>query len=184
MQIKNILHVALRTMDIDATNKFYTDVLRLQVDPNRPDSIPAPGTWLNFGDRQIHVIAGPKAYGDFDHKTYGGGNLDHMAIRAVGFDAWKEHLTKHGVDYRQNNVRAMGQWQLFYPRSERNRDRAAIHRGKRACRRQRSRRDQALHVRLFLEPVHAPRQAEMQPRQPRGEIPRLPGPVPAVQGGI
>jgi hypothetical protein len=90
-----------------------TDVLRLQVDPNRPDSIPAPGTWLNFGDCQIHVIAGPKAYGDFDHKTYGGGNLDHMAIRAVGFDAWKEHLTKHGVDYRQNNVRAMGQWQLF-----------------------------------------------------------------------
>ena len=113
MQIKNILHVAVRTMDIDATNKFYTDVLRLQVDPNRPDSIPAPGTWLNFGDCQIHVIAGPKAYGDFDHKTYGGGNLDHMAIRAVGFDAWKEHLTKHGIDYRQNDVRAMGQWQLF-----------------------------------------------------------------------
>ena len=62
MQLKNILHVAVRTMDIDATNKFYTEVLRLQVDPNRPDSIPAPGTWLNFGDCQIHVIAGPKAY--------------------------------------------------------------------------------------------------------------------------
>ncbi len=113
MQLKNILHVAVRTMDIDATNKFYAEVLRMQVDPNRPDSIPAPGTWLNFGDCQIHVIAGPKAYGEFDTKTYGGGNLDHMAIRAVGFDAWKEHLTKHGVDYRQNNVRALGQWQLF-----------------------------------------------------------------------
>jgi catechol 2,3-dioxygenase-like lactoylglutathione lyase family enzyme len=113
MQLKNILHVAVRTMDIDATNKFYAEVLRMQVDPNRPDSIPAPGTWLNFGDCQIHVIAGPKAYGEFDPKTKGGGNLDHMAIRAVGFDAWKEHLTKHGVDYRQNNVRALGQWQLF-----------------------------------------------------------------------
>ncbi len=113
MQLKNILHVAVRTMDLDATNKFYAEVLRMQVDPNRPDSIPAPGTWLNFGDCQIHVIAGPKAYGEFDLKTYGGGNLDHMAIRAVGFDAWKEHVTRHGVDYRQNNVRAMGQWQLF-----------------------------------------------------------------------
>ncbi len=113
MQLKNILHVAIRTMDIDATNKFYAEVLRMQIDPNRPDSIPAPGTWLNFGDCQIHVIAGPKAYGDFPHDTKGGGNLDHMAIRAVGFDAWKAHVTKHGVDYRQNNVRAMGQWQLF-----------------------------------------------------------------------
>jgi catechol 2,3-dioxygenase-like lactoylglutathione lyase family enzyme len=113
MQLKNILHVAIRTMDVDATNRFYTEVLRMPVDPNRPDSIPAPGTWLNFGDCQIHVIAGPKAYGEFDHKTYGGGNLDHMAIRAVGFDAWKAHVTKHGVDYRQNNVKSLGQWQLF-----------------------------------------------------------------------
>ena len=113
MQLKNILHVAIRTMDIDATNKFYTEVLRLPVDPNRPDSIPAPGTWLNFGDCQIHVIAGPKAYGDFPRDTNGGGNLDHMAIRAVGFDAWKAHVTKHGVDYRQNNVKSLGQWQLF-----------------------------------------------------------------------
>lgn len=113
MQLKNILHVAVRTMDIDATNKFYTEVLRMPVDPNRPDSIPAPGTWLNFGDCQIHVIAGPKAYGEVDHKTEGGGNIDHMAIRAVGFDAWKAHVTRHGIDYRQNNVRALGQWQLF-----------------------------------------------------------------------
>ncbi len=62
MQLKNILHVTVRTMNIDATNKFYTGVLRMPVDPDCPDSIPAPGTWLNFADCQIHVIADPKAY--------------------------------------------------------------------------------------------------------------------------
>jgi hypothetical protein len=59
------------------------------------------------------VISGPKAYGEVDYKTYGAGTIDHMAVRAVGFDAWKDHLTKHGVDYRQNDVKGLGQWQLF-----------------------------------------------------------------------
>ena len=113
MQIKNILHVAIRTMDLDKTNKFYTDVLGMKVDQGRPDSVPAPGTWLDFADCQVHVIAGPKAYGQVDHNTYGGGTIDHMAVRAVGFDEWKEHFVKRGVDYRQNDVKPLGQWQLF-----------------------------------------------------------------------
>jgi catechol 2,3-dioxygenase-like lactoylglutathione lyase family enzyme len=113
MELKSILHLAIRTMDLEKTNRFYTEVMGMKVDPGRPDSVPAPGTWLDFGGCQIHVIAGPRAYGEVDHKTYGGGTVDHMAVRAIGFDAWKEHFLKHGVDYRQNNVVPLGQWQLF-----------------------------------------------------------------------
>jgi catechol 2,3-dioxygenase-like lactoylglutathione lyase family enzyme len=113
MQIKDIIHLAIRTMDLDATMKFYTEVLGLTIDPKRPETIPAPGVWLNFLDTQIHVLAGEKAYGEFDQKTYGGGNVDHMAVRAVGYDAWRAHLEKHGCEYRQNNVKSLGQWQIF-----------------------------------------------------------------------
>jgi catechol 2,3-dioxygenase-like lactoylglutathione lyase family enzyme len=88
MQIKDILHGAVRTMDPAATRRFYRDILGLKVDVNRPDSVPAPGIWLDFGERsQVHVIEGPKAYGPVDHATRGGGNIDHMAVRAVGYDA-------------------------------------------------------------------------------------------------
>jgi catechol 2,3-dioxygenase-like lactoylglutathione lyase family enzyme len=113
MQIKDILHVAIRTMDLDATNKFYAEVLGLKIDPTRPPTIPAPGTWFNFQGTQVHVIAGPNAYGEADRNAFGGGNIDHMAIRAVGYDAWRAHLEKHGCDYRQNDVIALGQWQIF-----------------------------------------------------------------------
>jgi catechol 2,3-dioxygenase-like lactoylglutathione lyase family enzyme len=113
MQIKDILHVAIRTMDLDATRKFYVEVLGLKIDPKRPPTVPAPGVWLDFKDTQIHVIAGEKAYGDVDTGTYGGGNVDHFAVRAVGYDAWRTHLETHGCDYRQNDVKALGQWQIF-----------------------------------------------------------------------
>jgi catechol 2,3-dioxygenase-like lactoylglutathione lyase family enzyme len=113
MQIKDILHVAIRTMDLAATEKFYGEVLGLKVDPKRPASVPAPGVWYDFVGTQIHVIAGPKAYGEEDQSMFGGGNVDHFAVRAVGYDAWRAHLEKHGCDYRQNTVKAFGQWQLF-----------------------------------------------------------------------
>ncbi|MEX2128206.1 MAG: VOC family protein [Xanthobacteraceae bacterium] len=113
MQIKDILHVAIRTMDLDATNKFYTEVLGLKVDPKRPPTIPAPGTWLDYKDTQMHVLAGEKAYGETDTTTFGTGNVDHMAVRAVGYDEWRAHLEKHGCDYRQNDVKSLNQWQIF-----------------------------------------------------------------------
>jgi len=113
MQIKDILHIAIRTMDLEATKKFYGEVLGLAIDPKRPPTVPAPGVWYDFKDTQIHVIAGPKAYGDADQNAFGGGNIDHFAVRAVGFDAWRGHLEAHGCDYRQNTVASLGQWQLF-----------------------------------------------------------------------
>lgn len=113
MKLGDILHIAIRTMDLDATMKFYGEVLGLRVDPNRPPTVPAPGVWYDFQGTQIHVIAGPKAYGDDDQNAYGGANVDHFAIRAEGYDAWRAHLEKHGCDYRQNNVKLLGQWQLF-----------------------------------------------------------------------
>ena len=113
MKLGDILHVAIRTMDLDATTKFYGEVLGLKIDPNRPPTVPAPGVWYDFLGTQIHVIAGPKAYGDTPTDTSGGGNVDHFAVRAVGYDAWRRHLEQHGCDYRQNTVKLLGQWQLF-----------------------------------------------------------------------
>lgn len=114
MELKDILHVTVRTMDLDATNRFYGEVLGMRLDHDRPPTIPAAGTWFDTGRAsQFHIIATEKAYGKVRTDTEGGGNVDHIALRAVGYDAWKARILKHGLDYRENIVKSLGQWQLF-----------------------------------------------------------------------
>ena len=44
---------------LDATQKFYQDVLGLEADPGRPKIPDVPGFWINVGEGgQIHLIGG------------------------------------------------------------------------------------------------------------------------------
>lgn len=112
MPVKDIIHVAIKTMDLEATNKFYIEVLGLKFAPFRP-KMDVPGSWIDFDKTQIHVLAGEKAYGETDIKAYGSGTIDHIAVLAVGYDEMRERFIKHGCPYRQNDIKDAGLWQLF-----------------------------------------------------------------------
>ncbi len=121
-----INHVSIRTTDLDASTRFYADVLGLTVGP-RP-AFPFPGAWMYRGDHAdvanavVHLIGidrqspdGLRGYlGDRDETTLRGtGTIDHVAFFADGLAAMLEHLDSSGVAYRQRTVPSIGLHQVF-----------------------------------------------------------------------
>ena len=48
-------HVSLLVADTARAVDFYTGVLGLEIDPDRPE-LDFPGAWLRVGERQIHLL--------------------------------------------------------------------------------------------------------------------------------
>ena len=119
-------HFSIRTTDLEASRRFYADVLGLTVGP-RPD-FPFPGLWMYRGDHAdmanavVHIIGidptdaqGLKDYlGDQDAATLAGsGAVDHVAFYADGLASMLAHLRGRGVDFRERTVPSVGLHQLF-----------------------------------------------------------------------
>lgn len=119
-------HVAVRTADLEASRRFYVDVLGLVVGP-RPD-FPFPGLWLYTGDSSapadaaVHLIGVAAAGGDglaayLGERAAGGpaghGALDHVAFFATGLDSMRERLARLGIAARERTVPGLGLHQLF-----------------------------------------------------------------------
>ena len=82
-------HFSVRTPDLDASRRFYADVLGLTVGPRPP--FPFPGLWMYRGD-----------HGDVD-----------IAFFADGLKDMLDHLDAQGVACRQRTVPAIGLHQVF-----------------------------------------------------------------------
>ena len=90
MRLLDINHVAIRTLDLDKTNTFYTDVLGMSLAKRPPFDF--PGGWLQIGQTMIHVMSGAAAY-DLEGKFRPmGGSVDHISITAEGFDDYARTL--------------------------------------------------------------------------------------------
>ena len=111
MRLVDINHVAIRTLDLDQTNKFYTEVLGMGLAKRPPFNF--PGSWLQIGQTMIHVMAGDAAY-DTDGKFRpAGGCVDHISISAEGYDDFAGRFTKHGLEWREFAVPEADIVQLF-----------------------------------------------------------------------
>ncbi len=111
MRLVDINHVAIRTMDLDKTNKFYTEVLGMKLAKRPPFDF--PGSWLSIGHTMIHVMAGTAAY-DLEGKFRPmGGTVDHISISAEGFDDYAKRFTDHGLEWREFAVPEADIVQLF-----------------------------------------------------------------------
>ena len=119
-------HFSIRTTDLEASRRFYADVLGLTVGP-RPD-FPFPGLWMYRGDHAdvanavVHLIGidrddpnGLKKYlGDRDVSALkGSGALDHIAFFADGLAGMLAHLRAQAVVFRERTVPSIGLHQLF-----------------------------------------------------------------------
>ena len=111
MPLSDLHHVALKTRDLAASEQFYTDVLGMEK-VDRPD-FDFPGAWLQMGETMFHLMAGYAAQGPDGETYHGSGAVDHLAIKAQGFDAMREKFEISGVKYKENNIRDFGIWQLF-----------------------------------------------------------------------
>lgn len=111
MPLMDINHVAIRTLDLDKTNWFYTDVLGMTL-ANRPP-FDFPGSWLQIGQTMIHVLAGAGAYDQEGKFRPVGGAVDHISITAKGFDEFVDRFEEKKVTWKQFAVPGADIVQLF-----------------------------------------------------------------------
>ena len=126
MPVGKLDHYSIRTLDIEASRRFYTDVMGFEVGFRPPFDF--PGLWLYNGSPHpqsygvVHIVGvdpanpdGLKAYlGDRDISTLAGtGTVDHMAFTATGLEDMRGRLKRHGVAYRERTVPDLGLHQVF-----------------------------------------------------------------------
>jgi catechol 2,3-dioxygenase-like lactoylglutathione lyase family enzyme len=108
MSVEAMNHFTVLSDDLEATRKFYVDLLGFKVGA-RP-SFDFPGWWLYVGERPLlHVI-------HRDHLPEGerGGVLDHMAFSANDLPATIKLLKREKIDYDLRRIAGGGIWQLFF----------------------------------------------------------------------
>jgi catechol 2,3-dioxygenase-like lactoylglutathione lyase family enzyme len=111
MQLTDIQHVAIKTKDLEATNKFYTEILGMKL-AKRPD-FDFPGSWLQMGNTMIHTLAGYAGEDKDGKHPRGSAAVDHLALGAVGFDAFRQKFIDNDLEWRQFAIPSFGLWQLF-----------------------------------------------------------------------
>src|ERR1700722_3449977 len=101
MSLNALNHYTIKPVDLEATRKFYSDVLGLPVGDRPP--LGFPGYWLYCGGvPTVHLIGPrpenepiPDASGD-PAKT---GRLDHIAFSCEGLQDMKANLSGHGIKF-------------------------------------------------------------------------------------
>ena len=122
MPINKLDHYSIRTADLDATSKFYVDVMGFSVGP-RPE-FPFPGVWLYQNDiAVVHVIgvdpddaSGLVDYlGDRGETADAGGSgmIDHVAFAATDIDGVRSRIEAAKMEFRERKVPAMDLRQIF-----------------------------------------------------------------------
>ena len=127
MPIGKLDHYSIRTLDVDASRRFYTEVMGFEVG-FRPE-FKFPGLWLYNGNKYpescgvVHIIGvdpndlqGLKEYlGDRDLATLNGtGTVDHMAFAATGLADMRGRLARLNVPYRERTVPSLSLRQVFF----------------------------------------------------------------------
>ncbi len=132
MDIKRVDHYSIRTLDLEASRRFYTEVIGLKAGPRPPFNF--PGYWLYSGEPPADLQNGARNYGlvhlmgfdkdnpqsldayvgDRKASTDGGtGALDHVAFAATGREAMIERCRRHDVSFFERAVPILGLHQVF-----------------------------------------------------------------------
>jgi lactoylglutathione lyase len=106
MKIQELNHVAIYVTDVERSVDFYSRVLKLP-SMARP-AFDFPGEWFRLGSTQeLHLI------GDRGEPYPEMNRNNHFALRVDDIDAWQQHLTEAGADFRRKKLRPDGAWQIF-----------------------------------------------------------------------
>lgn len=115
MLFGKLFHAAIKTADLDATVRFYTEVLGLVLADRPP--IGFPGAWLKpaqaGADAIIHLYAGDAAQEADGSIQTGTSAIDHVSVVCQGYSDFKARFEQFGLAYRENLVPATPLWQLF-----------------------------------------------------------------------
>jgi catechol 2,3-dioxygenase-like lactoylglutathione lyase family enzyme len=125
MGLRKLGHYSIRTMDLEASRTFYTEVLELKEGFRPPFKF--PGIWLYRGGDEadfgvVHIIgidandpAGLLAYlGDKSPESLQGtGAIDHVAFLADGLAEMRNKLESRSIPFTERTVPSLGLHQVF-----------------------------------------------------------------------
>jgi catechol 2,3-dioxygenase-like lactoylglutathione lyase family enzyme len=117
MPITQMQHYMVLSKDLEATRRFYCDVLGLSTGPRPPFDF--DGLWIYVGDVAVVHVAGQASYEatgrlkDVTVRRHGSGSVDHIAFAADNWDELVASFEKHGVKYRKTVVPGRPLRQLF-----------------------------------------------------------------------
>ncbi|WP_421932703.1 VOC family protein [Phenylobacterium sp.] len=120
MEGLRLAHYAVRAADLEASRRFYVEVLGLRVGP-RP-AFAFPGLWLYAGPDEsrfgvVHLIGagvGLQAYlGDGSPSQDGTGAMDHVAFLAADWPSQRRRCRGAGIDYVERTAPGLGLLQVF-----------------------------------------------------------------------
>jgi catechol 2,3-dioxygenase-like lactoylglutathione lyase family enzyme len=119
MPLERMEHFLVITDDLEATKRFYCDILGLR-DGFRPE-LSFEGLWLYLGDVPCIHVAERETYAvytterDLPMSTPfdGTGRLDHVAFNATGYDEIVAKLAAQRLTYKINRLDDIGLRQIF-----------------------------------------------------------------------
>lgn len=106
MPVTGLDHYTVKVLDLEATVRFYEDVMGFTNGDRPPFSF--PGAWLYCGGHPVvHLIAEAAPDGA------GTGTVDHIAFRGRDIEAWTRNLEERGIAFRQRAIPGQGIRQVF-----------------------------------------------------------------------
>ena len=115
MLFGKLFHAALRTADLAASVRFYTEVMGMVAVARPPFDF--PGAWLApaqaGAEATIHLYAGSAAEDADGSVPTGSGALDHLSIVCGGYAAFRARFERFCLPFRENLVPGTPLWQLF-----------------------------------------------------------------------
>ena len=122
MIVRQLEHYNIRTADLDATVRFYSDALGMK---SGDTPVPQPGAFIydEQGVPVVHiaVVDSEEAHEQLDEyygkkpdaSHFGGGAIDHVAFEGDNFAEFRQHFEETGVPFVQRIVEQMNLKQLF-----------------------------------------------------------------------
>jgi len=106
MSIQALDHYTINVADLDASVRFYEDVVGLKKGERPP--VPIPGAWLYCGDRPVvHLVS------ETGRDSKGTGTMDHVAFRAIDLEVYTKRLSDGGYKFKERDIPTMDLHQVF-----------------------------------------------------------------------
>ena len=121
MGLCKLAHYAVRAPDLEASRRFYVEVLGLR--PGFRPPFGFPGVWLYLGDDEagfgvVHLVGADPAHPDaltdcLGEGGEGQGAIDHIAFLAEDWPAQRARCEAHGAAFTERQVPGLGLRQVF-----------------------------------------------------------------------
>ena len=106
MSIQALDHYTINVADLDASIRFYEDVVGLKKGERPP--IPVPGAWLYCGDHPVvHLVS------ETGRDSRGTGTMDHVAFRAIHLETYIKRLSEGSYKFKERDIPSMDLHQVF-----------------------------------------------------------------------